>query len=219
LRPHSILILSLSAIFLFVGGFFALQGVSRWWGSTAKKNTPSVRVVELRDDGFYPPTISISPGDTIHFTTTRTEPFWPASNLHPTHALYPEFDPKKPVSPTASWTFTFSKPGSWEYHDHLAPLYRGVITVGNEQEKQGCDGGENTLCSQEEIGAALTAGGVSAAFDVVASLYTRQSFSGDCHGYAHEIGEAAYFLYEGGKDMRLSPKTSYCGYGFYHGFM
>ena len=58
------------------------------------------------------------------------------------------------------------------------------------------------------------------AFGIVSYLYNTDSrFSGDCHGYVHAIGEAAYGLHHLNKNINISSKTSYCGYGFYHGFM
>jgi plastocyanin len=86
-------------------------------------------VVTLSKDGFSPDEISIQVGDTVAFRSTAGEPFWPASNLHPSHTIYPEFDPQKPIQPDAVWSFTFTKAGEWKYHDHLAPYFTGVITV------------------------------------------------------------------------------------------
>lgn len=86
-------------------------------------------VITLSKDGFSPDEISITVGDTVVFRSTAGEPFWPASNLHPSHSIYPEFDPEEPVQPDAVWSFTFTKAGLWEYHDHLAPYFTGVITV------------------------------------------------------------------------------------------
>lgn len=66
----------------------------------------------------------------------------------------------------------------------------------------------------------LSRGGLSAAFDAIAYLYDfDRDFARLCHGNAHELGEAAYRLFQSGTSPELSAKTSYCGYGFYHGFM
>jgi len=71
-------------------------------------------------------------------------------------------------------------------------------------------------CWEELIKETLQERGIGAALDVVASIYRIRP---DCHPYAHMIGEEAYRLFSQGKDMELSPKTYYCGYGFYHAFM
>lgn len=88
-----------------------------------------VHIIELEETGFSPQQISINQGDSIEFKTKQGKPFWPASDLHPTHGIYPEFDPQEPIDADKSWTFTFNKKGSWHFHDHLNPFYRGTIIV------------------------------------------------------------------------------------------
>jgi|SRR3989338_1115347 len=85
--------------------------------------------VILTENGFNPQEITIKPGDLIKFSTTLSETFWPASDLHPTHGIYPEFDPQEPIDPDNSWTVQFLKTGKWKYHDHLQPMFRGIIIV------------------------------------------------------------------------------------------
>jgi plastocyanin len=89
----------------------------------------NAHVVTLTADGFQPAELSIKAGETVTFVTTAGKPFWPASNPHPSHTNYPEFDPQDPIAPTASWSFVFTKVGTWGYHDHLAPYFTGTITV------------------------------------------------------------------------------------------
>ena len=86
-------------------------------------------VIVLTDVGYEPSDVTISVGTTITFTTTRDTFHWPASNLHPNHTIYPEFDPLAPVPPEENWSFTFDKAGKWNFHDHLRSYYRGTITV------------------------------------------------------------------------------------------
>lgn len=85
--------------------------------------------ITLTKDGFVPDTLTIKKGQKVTFVTTTGSMFWPASNLHPSHLLYPEFDPLNPIAPDQVWTFTFEKVGEWKFHDHLAPYFTGVITV------------------------------------------------------------------------------------------
>lgn len=86
-------------------------------------------VIVLGEDGFKPDTITIKKGDSITFKTTGKKFFWPASDIHPTHLIYPEFDPKDPIPANKTWTFKFEKVGTWKFHDHLSPYYTGTITV------------------------------------------------------------------------------------------
>jgi plastocyanin len=92
-----------------------------------------VQVIEMTPDGFSPSEITIDVNSSVIFINKDKESRWPASNVHPTHDIYPEFDPKKPILPGESWAFKPKKAGEWKFHDHLLPHMRGVITVINEK--------------------------------------------------------------------------------------
>jgi plastocyanin len=87
------------------------------------------KVVQIEDDGFHPQTLTIDAGDTVEFENKGSDDAWPASNVHPTHLLYRGFDAKKPLLPGDSYSFTFTKTGSWGYHNHLEPDVQGTIVV------------------------------------------------------------------------------------------
>jgi len=86
-------------------------------------------VVKIEDDGFNPQSLTVNAGDTVEFENKSSDDSWPASNVHPTHQLYPGFDAKKPLLPGDSYSFTFTKTGSWGYHNHLEPDVQGTIVV------------------------------------------------------------------------------------------
>jgi plastocyanin len=93
--------------------------------------------VVITDSGFIPSELTISEGATVVFKNTGENDHWPASDAHPTHEVYSEFDPKKPVIPNALWSFTFDKQGEWAYHDHMYPTLTGTIYVVNDTSQQG----------------------------------------------------------------------------------
>ncbi len=106
------------------------------WNLTQQKPAPvpavsetGTHVITLISSGFSPTELTIQKGETVTFRNETNKPFWPASNLHPSHLIYPEFDPKQPVVPPNSWSHTFDKAGEWRFHDHLAPYNTGTITV------------------------------------------------------------------------------------------
>lgn len=86
-------------------------------------------VIRVNDGGFTPPTLEIRQGDTVTFENMGKTPRWPASNIHPTHEVYPEFDPKRPIEGGGRWSFTFDRAGEWRFHDHLQAELGGSITV------------------------------------------------------------------------------------------
>ncbi|MBI3420893.1 MAG: hypothetical protein HY006_02415 [Candidatus Sungbacteria bacterium] len=76
-------------------------------------------------------------------------------------------------------------------------------------------------CWEESINETLHKKGLEATFALFAHFYaTEPSFASQgCHWYAHKIGEYVYRLFKQGKPFTLVPEVSYCGYGFFHGFM
>jgi hypothetical protein len=191
-----------------------------------KKNTPLIYTVVLGDNGFSPEILKINQGDVVIFKTSGKDSFWPASDPHPTHTDYPDFDPKQPVAPNSSWSFKFGKVGNWKYHDHLFPIYRGEIDVIKSDDKSLknqatglCENGDGA-CYDKALSDAVSSGDLSQAFAVMDNLYhTQPAFASSCHNYSHKLGELAYQKYSQHTDFQLSPESYYCGYGFYHGFM
>lgn len=75
-------------------------------------------------------------------------------------------------------------------------------------------------CWQAIIEGALKDKGLNQAFESLANLYFSQpAFAASCHEYAHILGQAAYGEFSKTGNVELSPRSSYCGYGYYHGFM
>ena len=91
-----------------------------------------VQIVEMTANGFAPQEITIHEDSTVIFINKDNVAHWPASDIHPTHEIYREFDPKRPIEPDKSWPFKFTKVGKWRMHDHLFPHFRGSITVLKE---------------------------------------------------------------------------------------
>ena len=85
--------------------------------------------VEVLSSGFSPKTLEINQGDTVTWVNKRSSSSWPASNNHPTHEIYPEFDAKMGLKTGETYSFTFEKTGSWGYHDHLSSSTTGTIIV------------------------------------------------------------------------------------------
>lgn len=85
--------------------------------------------VTMTESGYDIKDLDIKVGQTVIFKNQGLEGLWPASNIHPTHEIYPEFDPQRPVLPGQSWEYTFDKEGEWRYHDHLFPTIVGTIRV------------------------------------------------------------------------------------------
>lgn len=114
---------------LIVFAVLILSGCSGPAASTNSASiTPSV-LVHMPTSGFNPETLTVKQGTKVCFQNDDSEARWPASNIHPTHEIYSEFDPKAPVRSGDTWCFTFTKAGIWKFHDHLLPEFVGTINV------------------------------------------------------------------------------------------
>ncbi|MBI2618238.1 cupredoxin domain-containing protein [Candidatus Kaiserbacteria bacterium] len=178
--------------------------------------------IVLREGGFYPSSLTIQTGDSVFFKTMMADNFWPASDPHPIHTYYPEnvFDSQRPIAPNESWQFIFNEPGTWRYHDHLNPSLRGEITVlpKGGAVYTACKK-ETGQCFDEIIRNTVKTQGVGAAYALFAETYEKGELPRACHWTAHQIGEEAYELFKRGEIFSITYETSYCGYGFFHGFM
>ena len=99
-------------------------------------------VVVYRDGAYIPQTVRISVGERVMWVNEDSV-FWPASDRHPTHRLYPGsdilkcstdsrdtlFDACEAMGPGAEYSFVFGVSGEWDFHDHINPRARGTVIV------------------------------------------------------------------------------------------
>ncbi len=99
--------------------------------------------VEITASGFVPQIMTITTGDTVTWANENIADAWPASAVHPTHQAYPGsninkcgtieqatiFDACGRLHQDESWSFVFTQPGTWKYHNHLNPTYTGTVIV------------------------------------------------------------------------------------------
>lgn len=117
----------------------AADGISEVVETEEEKNeeptdegaTTEARTVEIiyTDSGFSPASVTIKAGDSVRFTNQSSGSFWPASNPHPVHTTYGEFDANKAIAAGQSYVFTFTKAGRWGFHDHLDSNKEGTVIV------------------------------------------------------------------------------------------
>lgn len=103
------------------------------WPEPAMEGTPEVFDVEAEvryeDGGFIPESVTIQVGQAVLWINGDSEAMWPASDVHPTHQEYLGFDAGRPIAVGGSYTFAFTKPGTWSYHNHMNPKATGVVVV------------------------------------------------------------------------------------------
>lgn len=91
--------------------------------------SPKTYDAVLTKSGFTPATLRINKGDSVNFTTEMEVSFWPASDPHPSHTDLQVFDPRRELKSNDAWTYKFVKAGTFGYHDHVDPRYRGTVIV------------------------------------------------------------------------------------------
>jgi len=117
------IILALGFLTFFISWSFGADG------SIVDKVAENEVSVVLTDAGYEPRHFKIKGGTKVIFSTTRAGQHWPASNLHPSHDIYSEFDPERPLESNEEWSFVFEKEGVWGFHDHVRSYYTGIIYV------------------------------------------------------------------------------------------
>ncbi len=115
-------------------------------------NNPDVKVevgipknhdVVYTNSGYSPSIIVIKAGDTVTFKNDSSDGMWTTSGIHPSHTVYSgtslqqhcpdisntSFDECQNSKPGESWSFTFTKKGTWGYHNHSQPSTLGKVVV------------------------------------------------------------------------------------------
>jgi hypothetical protein len=182
-------------------------------------------IVVRLSTGFYPKVIRVQPNESIRFINLTRLPSWPASGPHPTHTTYSEFDPQDGIPFGGSWTFTFTREGTYPFHDHNAPQMTGIVISGNSDYSEVIDYNTCTDLPDEAQQAACVE-------IYYRNITTKESFQrareifheitalypGSCHTFAHDLGKNAYSAYLDGQMPDIDSEASSCGYGFWHGF-
>ncbi|MBP9711070.1 MAG: hypothetical protein KBD50_02325 [Candidatus Pacebacteria bacterium] len=116
-------------------------GVGVEVGASAGASTaPMSATVTYSASGYSPSSVTIKKGGTVTFVDQGTGKMWTASAMHPTHTAYSgttlqehcgdttdtSFDQCKNSS---QYSFSFTKAGTWRYHNHSQSSHFGSVTV------------------------------------------------------------------------------------------
>lgn len=91
--------------------------------------TSITSVITYTDNGYNPLEITIVVGTSVTFKNESSRQMWTASDPHPIHNDYSEFDQK---GTGTEYSFTFNQPGIYDYHNHVFPTHSGQINVITE---------------------------------------------------------------------------------------
>lgn len=107
---------------------------------TSVEVTPTAKTVTYSDSGFSPSNITVKSGEKVIFVNNSSGKMWVASDIHPSHTAYngtARQDHCPDLTQVAfdqcadgqTYTFTFTKAGKWNYHNHLSADKVGSVTV------------------------------------------------------------------------------------------
>lgn len=85
-------------------------------------------VIIYSEGGFSPASVNVKFGQKVTFKNTSSSKVEVNSAPHPTHTLYPELNING-IAAGASGSTTFSKAGTYKYHNHLNAGQNGTIVV------------------------------------------------------------------------------------------
>jgi plastocyanin len=211
-----------SAILVILGAYFLLS-----YDIPIQNQTP-ITIVEINEEGFSPREVTVKVGDTVAFTNTGTDNHWPASDPHPVHTIYSEFDPRRALLPGESWSFAFDRAGTWRFHDHYHPSNRGTVQVLNKDgsapsttvlDDSCVETSADFTCYENYFEQLVKERGAKEAFVDLLARYAKSDYvRSQCHPLTHVIGHATAELYPKVSDA-YAKGDAFCWSGYYHGVM
>lgn len=135
----------LGGIIWFFSGSSSAPAQNQAPAATTQTPAAGSAAVAYTSSGFSPAAITVPLGTSVTWTNQASDDLWVASGVHPAHALYDgtnlqthcaagyagdaPFDECAPAGAGGSYSFTFTKAGTWQYHNHLDPGDTGTVVV------------------------------------------------------------------------------------------
>jgi|GEM_PF-2182622 len=89
---------------------------------------PKTLTVFITNGKFDPAALTLKTGDKVNWINRDTAAHQIASDPHPSHTLLRELESGS-LATNQVFNFTFTKAGTFSYHDHLNPTIKGTVTV------------------------------------------------------------------------------------------
>ena len=114
---------------ILANGFQAEAKAMMEMGQSMPSMAMPMETIRYTNKGYIPANITVKAGTMVMFVNESDQDMWAASNGHPAHTDLPTFDQFEFSPKGSQYVYTFDQVGSWKYHDHIAPIYGGVIIV------------------------------------------------------------------------------------------
>lgn len=195
---------------------------------SASEQVKRIYTVTYTDSGYSPSSLEVPLGATVVFQNDSTVPLWTASDPHPTHTDYAEFDSHANTLPGESYSFIFTKSGTFGYHNHARSIHRGIVRVLSKSQLPSIDKTvEGKRAVRDGYMNQFVSGDPSSIYAVMDAIEANSALARDCHDMAHDLGHRAYELYgfsgamTFGDPNRLSNTSTddICAGGYMHGIL
>jgi len=179
--------------------------------------------------GFVPSILEVPMGSRVAFRNTTDTPLWTASDPHPMHTDYTEFDARMDYASDRVYIFRFDKTGTFGFHNHERSIDRGVIHVFDPAHPAvNIDKTiENQRMERDKLLAMFDAHNTNSIFKIVDTIQADPVLSLNCHDIAHDLGHRAYELYGFSEAMAFNNPNHVghalvqyiCAGGYMHGIL
>lgn len=181
------------------------------------------------DKGYRPSRLEVPIGSKVTFINKSNLPMWTASDPHPTHTDYQQFDATTDYLEGQIYTFQFAKAGTFGFHNHEKSIHRGIIKVVNSSSSM--PNIDKTLPYQmeirEELLSMLNPDDPTSIYLFIDTVEADKGLSNDCHDLAHDVGHKAYEMFGFSGAMTFSDPNrlghtsvdDICAGGYMHGIL
>ena len=194
----------------------------------SNQNVPEFDVL-YTDKGYNPSQLEVPLGAKVNFKNTSSIPMWTASDPHPTHTDYPQFDADRDYPSGGVYTFEFNRLGTFGYHNHEKSIDRGFIQVVDpENPLPDIDKTKQSQrATRDKFMDILKPGDPTSVYKLMDAINKNRSVANDCHDMAHDWGHRAYQLYGFSGAMTynnpnhngLRDMDHICAGGYMHGIL
>ncbi len=180
-------------------------------------------------DGYEPNLLEVPVGSRVEFKNVSDIPMWTASDPHPIHSDFAEFDARHDYDSGESYVFQFIKPGTFGFHNHEKSIDRGIVRVIDyknplpniDKTKEG------QRAVRDKFLAMFNQKDPDSVFKLIDAIEANNALSRDCHDMSHDLGHRAYELFGFSSAMtfsnpnRLSHTSvdDICAGGYIHGIL
>lgn len=180
------------------------------------------------NSGYTTDYIEVSIGTPIFFWNRSNLPMWTASDPHPIHTDFSEFDSRRAYMSGSVYIYRFKTTGTYTYHNHDKSNHRGIIRVIDlnkpfvpiDKTK------ESLKKTRDKFLAMLDPHNDTSISHMIKTLESDTKLSRNCHDMSHDLGHRAYELFGFSRAMTWSngniENTSVddvCAWWYMHGIL